>query len=207
MYGLAVQTFDKNNNVFLQAPLVVYKGTCYISIVVHVANKETDMAKVIIIVLTALVGLALLLGCNRQPAISAHTEPLLFFEPFDGQIIEYLPITLNDRFELSAGWFRRPGKTDFTNQEFAIISSALESLTWYGYTHPYDNEQTYGGPIILHVTSEKHETVISFISHSSWNNLAMAVIDNDPATRQWFTVDLEAFNALTRFADWIWDNY
>jgi len=122
---------------------------------------------------------------------------------FVGGISEYLPITLNDDFELTSMWhyYNYPyGKTEFTGEELQIVYRAIKSFQYYGASHPYVDELFYGVPPFLIAQNDYHKTVISFI-YSQWGTIASVLIDDAP--EQWFTVDPGAFHELLRLIGWI----
>ena len=140
------------------------------------------------IAILILLGLVLFVGCGQQ-----HPELP------EGKISEYLPITLNDQFELTSLWhyYNYPyAKTDFTPSELMIIYRAISSFSFYGYSHPWQNAGIFGLPPFLNATSEEHSSVISFIDHSQWGTIARAEIDNTSVL--WFTIDPDAYWEVIR---------
>ena len=135
-------------------------------------RNGVKLEKILLIAAIMLLTLVFSAGCRRQPSDSPNMPV--------GRIIEYLPITLDDQFELtSAGLFHNYpyGKTEFT-----------------------DAEALYGSPPFLIAKSDAHITRIYFIWHSQWGTLASATSDNIP--QQWFTVETDAFHELTGLIGW-----
>jgi len=153
------------------------------------------MVKVIVLVVIILLGIVLLVGCIRQPSVM-HNE-------LEGKIIEYLPVTLDDQFELTSGmlYYHYPyGKTDFTEDELMLIYRAIKSFSFYGTSHPWSDEGYIGITPYLNVKNENHETVIFFITHPQWGYLAQALVDDEHM--QWFEIDSGAYYELVSLINW-----
>jgi len=144
-----------------------------------------------IIASITLLGLVIFTGCNGQQS----DAPAMY----EGAIIPYLPITMNDEFELTSGWLYHNypyGKTEFTEAEAIIIYHAISSFVYYGPNHPWQDEQLYGVPPYLVAKNADYKTIVSLITHDRWGRLAVAVVNDE--YELWFTVDPDAFDALLR---------
>jgi len=139
------------------------------------------MKKRILMAVIALVGITAFSGCASQ-------------SPEEYAISPYLPIRHNDSLELTSGWltYNYPyGKTDFTEAELEILHNTINSLVYYGPSHPWQEEQLYGIPHFLIAKNDNHETRIYFITHNEWGTLAFAIVDDEH--QLWFTMDAAAY--------------
>ena len=152
------------------------------------------MIRAMFFMLIVLLGLTVFSGCGLQTS----SPPKISEE----RIIEHLPITINDRFELTSGWhyYNYPyAKTDFSESELMIVHRAISSFEFYGNSHPWSDEGIAGMPPVLHAANEDqdHKIAIYFITHSNWGTIALAVFDEDPEIHKWFTMDSDAFDEIT----------
>jgi len=156
-----------------------------------------------------LICVILVSGCNTLSALfpsdpdliedATQSEPTTTFNLPEGIISEYLPITLNDQFELSSHWRRHyyPHiKTQFTDTELMVIYRAISSFRFYGNNHPWAQEFYVGGAPLLNAVSEEHNITILLIKSANWGTISLAIIDNDPETQMWFEMDSDAYDDI-----------
>jgi len=142
-----------------------------------------------------MIGLAVFAGCGRQSVNS--------YDGYENTISPYLPITLDNQFELTSFWnyYNYPyGKTDFSEAELMIVYRAISSLRYYGSSHPWQDEQLYGRPPFLIAKNESYLTEVSFIMHPQWGALAVARVNDNP--EQWFTMDSDAYEEIVGLIGW-----
>jgi len=114
-----------------------------------------------------------------------------------GNISEYLPITLNDYFSLTTGWYYPRKKTSFSNSELLIIYNVINSFEPYGGIPSWVNnpkKQIYGQSTRLYVFNDSHEINIYFTAHDLLGFFTLIIVNE--YTLGWFTMNGDTFSEL-----------
>jgi len=153
------------------------------------------MIKIIVFIIIILPGIVFFIGCSRQSSS--------LYDEVGGKIIEYLPITLSDQFELTSGmlYYHYPyGKSDFTEDERMLIYRTISGFRLYGTSHPWSNEGYIGILPYMIAKNENYVTTISFIAHPEWGYLAAAQVDDGFTV--WFEMDSDTYHELVGLIGW-----
>lgn len=118
----------------------------------------------------------------------------------EGDLSDYLPISMNDEFMLSFGWNNQLERNDFSRLELLVIYNALKSFIPYENLPPWmENRGTiiYGPqPTTLFVTNELYSIEIRLHSNFEFGDFAYVIINTEES--QWFTMGEDAFNNLRK---------